>query len=51
MADRGLFPNYSNAAWNHIATITWINSHLSFDVPYPGVVIVLEEPVDRLFKG
>ena len=31
----------------------WAINHgsLSDDVPYPGVVIVLEEPVNSLFKG
>lgn len=25
--------------------------HLSFGVPYPGIVIVLKEPVDGLIEG
>ena len=38
-------------AWTVIVIVALIISHLSFDVSYPGVVIVLEEPVDRLFEG
>jgi hypothetical protein len=30
---------------------TYCMGHLGFDVSCPGVVVVLDEPVDRFFKG